>query len=604
MQTIDQGTFWLENGEFIRKGFVRDYYVFSIYISESLFRAFVYLRDNSLGVFSQFIASFLMLGGLCLAVLLFLNVISLAYLATIKVVKFCLYLFECLWNKRKLERLVVPAKPEFEPFGNTVFHSDDGKFYTSRGEIVSVTKVPSGYFDKGKEMSMDNSVFNSSGEKKTKTMGVVAIRNSADALIGMGSCIGYKNYGPCLLTATHVWREVMRSGSGKLEHNGQTFTIDTTWKPYVYSSVDELDVCIIGVPHSVFAAMSVKKLKVGKLNSRSQCTVYGYTSSGEFGYSMGSAMLAEQAFRLKHFASTIPGFSGSPVIWRDKVVGVHTCGNIPARYNEGTVLFWLEMSNTESEVTIDPNEVIFVDQLPKGDVRYQSYQADGYNHQIQQVGKSVKVIKTPRKFADVSWFEDETAMDFSVPFAFESVDFLKGKPAGPNQQPDKVSEPIVLFPQPTRPSSGSSISGTTGKKKRKKQKKGLVSSKSEPALIAPTVAQPSICRCLSEPVLPAKVLQSGTIRPETQRLNDEACSFRPQDIMVRVAVMSKRQEKLFNRICQHRKYQQVFRDLPMDERLRLRNLTLDFVLLSKSPLTETQVQDFLSGLSVQQTRNC
>jgi hypothetical protein len=262
------------------------------------------------------------------------------------------------------------------------------------------------------------------------------------------------------------------------------------------------------------------------------------------------------------------------------------------------------MSNTESEVTIDPNEVIFVDQLPKGDVRYQSYQADGYNHQIQQVGKSVKVIKTPRKFADVSWFEDETAMDFSVPFAFESVDFLKGKPAGPNQQPDKVSEPIVLFPQLTRPSSGSSISGITGKKKRKKQKKGLVSSKSEPALIAPTVAQPSICRCLSEPVLPAKVLQSGTIRPETQRLNDEACSFRPQDIMVRVAVMSKRQEKLFNRICQHRKYQQVFRDLPMDERLRLRNLTLDFVLLSKSPLTETQVQDFLSGLSVQQTRNC
>jgi hypothetical protein len=90
------------------------------------------------------------------------------------------------------------------------------------------------------------------------------------------------------------------------------------------------------------------------------------------------------------------------------------------------------------------------------------------------------------------------------------------------------------------------------------------------------------------------VLQSGVGHRSLQQQNDSPSSPRPENIEVLVILLTRRQERLYNRICHTRRFQQALRAHPSPSTLR-RNL-LDFVMSSNTASIGNPLQDFLGAL--------
>jgi hypothetical protein len=92
------------------------------------------------------------------------------------------------------------------------------------------------------------------------------------------------------------------------------------------------------------------------------------------------------------------------------------------------------------------------------------------------------------------------------------------------------------------------------------------------------------------------VLQSGIIRHDTPALSVSPCLSRQPSTEVSIVLMSRKQEKLYNRICHTRKFQQALRDRTPDQIRDLRLKLLDYVMSLTTRLRGNPHQDFLSML--------
>lgn len=525
---------------------------------------------------------------------------------------------------------------------------DSGKFHHPDGSeanvVMSTSSQIRGRNDfspnvssyRTREMALNTSVFVPTGTRTTDSKGVLSIRLEDDRVLGMASCVVYPGVGSCLLTATHVWEECSLAGKTWLEHKGQKVLMDLSWKVIVHSGKEELDIVLVAVPPAVFAVLACKTLKVAPLKSGSRCTAFGYNTAGEYGLSYGMVSHTPgEAFRLTHHASTSFGWSGTPLIVGDVVVGFHTGANHNAISNEGTIIFWLVTKDKESSVTTEEESFDLVEELETAPTRVVRYTVQDVKYQLKQAGKKTainKVLKFDSSWADT--VDDE--MDYSQHFSFETKKKGKSKESSNPVIPSTTIAPVVSpagFPPgemasvskqlsnlsvitegllaefqrtKTPTQTGPLVSALTRKRRVRKRSSTRVSASSSSATVptAATEQRLAMSPASAGPLNTGRILQSGGIPPATLVPSEPVCSSKPVDTSVLVVRMTRKQEKLYNQISQTRKYHQAWKSITLDQKIELRARLLRYVVHSNLKLTDNPVQDFLSTFSVEPMTHC
>jgi len=196
----------------------------------------------------------------------------------------------------------------------------------------------------GQEMAMPNSKFtpNEASPSKTTTRGLFAIRLAADhnVVVGMAFRVGLGDV-DVIMTALHN----LKLSHGQplvLEHRGNCFAFSESTHEQVLLS-HEYD-CIAFKPKSSawYSVAGAARLSPDP-GSSGPAIVWGY-QDGFFGQSRGSfRRKQDDAMFLTHTASTIAGFSGSPILTLNgRVVGFHTHAEQSPTFNgnAGTSLLW------------------------------------------------------------------------------------------------------------------------------------------------------------------------------------------------------------------------------------------------------------------------
>jgi len=179
----------------------------------------------------------------------------------------------------------------------------------------------------------------------------VQIGSSIETVIDAPKCIGQFLVGrdvvghfsrvlyqgnDCLLTAFHVI-ETHHLSDLRLANNEKTIPFYYGWEVLAYSKTNDLDYIIFKVPSQNFSALQLGQGKFASNHPmRMGVCLYGAYEGG-IGVSLGSAVLADRAFRIKYKASTLPSWSGTPVMSvKNTIIGVHTDGG--SSYNLGSVI--------------------------------------------------------------------------------------------------------------------------------------------------------------------------------------------------------------------------------------------------------------------------
>ncbi len=559
--------------------------------------------------------------------------------------------------RQYVETAVIPPPPK--PF------SVNGYSFASAGnfkEPINITdtsdlkaKSTSVYRPSGREfqeMAMPTSTFMSTEEQHVTVDGVMSLRSDG-YVIGMAACIGYSTHGPCLVTAAHVWAELWKSGNATIEHKGESFKINFNWKVLLDSSPHDLDIIVIAVPHPVFAALGVRKLRTRVLAMSQKCVTYGFDEKGFFGTSTGRVEhKPREAFRCKHYATTTYGFSGSPLVVAGEVVGVHTGGEIGALgcYNLGTLLFWSDLKQQLESSIKTEGTYTFQEELDSEPERVVRFNAKGKYHSLEQIGRNVRLRSmsvnknktAERQSFDViinDWAEEELGnweskkiKQVVQPKAKETSfkennsiaevpvekDFLE-EDRSPRTKPnpaahlpegftiDMILQSLALMLKDVQEQDSSLKSAPTKSARKKARKRAnlaqtvLDSNTSEDAPIKSLVALPTTLPASTSPLKDGQTSQSGAFPIEAPWQSSEVLPSKPVDTSVLVVHFTRKQEKLYNRVCQTRKYQQLWGSLGYEEKGFLRRKTLEFVLSSKINLRENQVQDFLAQFSLETT---
>lgn len=172
---------------------------------------------------------------------------------------------------------------------------------------------------RGKEALVARSAFHPA----VSVSGLVRFIDQYNNTMGMGSRvkISGKTY---LLTATHVVRNLDDSCRLVCLDNDRSVPMDRSWKLSASSPSTSFDIMLIEIPDYVWASLGVKALSVRPLVAASAVFVTGVSPAGEVLTSSGTANPLAHFGYASHTASTFPGFSGTPLISKNCVMGVHT----------------------------------------------------------------------------------------------------------------------------------------------------------------------------------------------------------------------------------------------------------------------------------------
>lgn len=156
--------------------------------------------------------------------------------------------------------------------------------------------------------------------RKTWPKGLVLVRNSTGFAVGMGFIHRLKGI-LCLVTAAHV---AVNCKSGLILSAGIDPKHVSIREDARIILIGDYDIVAIQVPENTMASLGVSKTKIGKMVSTgTTISVHGY-DEGNFVQSLGVMGENMLHFGMKHSASTLAGFSGTPIYKDDMVVGIHS----------------------------------------------------------------------------------------------------------------------------------------------------------------------------------------------------------------------------------------------------------------------------------------
>nr|UHS71596.1 MAG: hypothetical protein [Barnaviridae sp.] len=159
---------------------------------------------------------------------------------------------------------------------------------------------------------------------KAPTGVVTFINKVTRCVVGMGSrvMVGKKSY---LLTANHVLDAMRNSGADNFVMSTLEKEADVCvdWTVEVRSPTSSFDFSLLNVPESTWAGLGVKALKIFQTPRIGHGQVYGIDGSNwSTSYSSIKAV-PDQPGHIRHSCSTLPGWSGSPIVSKGGVIGIH-----------------------------------------------------------------------------------------------------------------------------------------------------------------------------------------------------------------------------------------------------------------------------------------
>jgi len=444
-----------------------------------------------------------------------------------------------------------------------------------------------------KEMAQPGSashVFNPLSPAFTSVPGLTSIRNHQGAVLGMGFFITYKSQ-KVLCTAYHVWIQATKF-SLSLEHQNRVVS-PTKWKVVMVSGVEEFDIVMVHLHPDIVSNLGAKTLKCIVPKENQSFSVYGY-EKGAFSSSKGQVNFKDMIFgHGLHNASTIPGWSGSPLVAHDgKVIGMHTGAG--EKFNTFIEPFWLLINNEETsdyhaqryvkKFDFDSNdtEAALADRLNYLDDRYDTYESSYMDQQgfytTTNVGKSYKVRSViredPKLTYGYDWNEDTAVFDY-------------------DSAVEKYNRKIVnetSFQMESK--AASSTSSSLQKKNRQSQKKAVASKELDVSSPLEAIQKESK---KPKPVVKRQsndlVSLISDIPPSTQTQNLDLSLSKPEDTNVFIVRLTRKQEKLYNRICHSRKFQQALKEARNPSILRRRALA--FTISCTNHSVGDPLQDFL-----------
>jgi hypothetical protein len=443
-------------------------------------------------------------------------------------------------------------------------------------------------------------------------------------------------------TAAHVWKEFTRQGdSFFIEANNTTVPLNIAdYKLAFYSK--ERDIILFYPPQTLWSVLRVKQIPSAAYVKGKQIMVVGY-KNGKLTTSFGS-LFGERdgGFGLTHYASTLKGYSGTPIIYQGKMVGVHLASN-GIDSNLGVSCVWLHfkengISSDEYYEGFDARSYEIVSELPKGKVRRMRFRTFDYEYEAEQVGRFVKIGSAVNVSGNQHWtveddlndlYDEEYSRDHwesrfspvpsTVPSSSGSTKrnrrrskrssgntvqesgFPKGEESPQSTLTDLSKEKLkrsATLKKKNVPASQKSIPGEaiSGVSAPPQQMDSDFVKSVNARLAAMEEKQQFALSRLNEQLNLKPVLQSGIIRQDTPALSVSPCLSRLPSTDVSIVLMSRKQEKLYNKICHTRKFQQALRDRTPDQIRDLRLKLLDYVMSLTTRLRGNPHQDFLSML--------
>jgi len=149
---------------------------------------------------------------------------------------------------------------------------------------------------------------------------------AAGSHVGMGFVVTVKGR-PTFVTACHVMDAAKTLGNIVLVSGADSTKAVKmgSWKSFVVSKTKSLDVFSCFLPAPVVSHLAIKSLKMNTMfNPDAAIKVFGSPSAGGAAVSTGIALYKDQPFVLGHTASTVPAYSGTPIMLGNSVVGMHT----------------------------------------------------------------------------------------------------------------------------------------------------------------------------------------------------------------------------------------------------------------------------------------
>nr|UHS71560.1 MAG: hypothetical protein [Barnaviridae sp.] len=422
-----------------------------------------------------------------------------------------------------------------------------------------------------------------------------------------------------LLTAAHSYDEMLKPNDVYLWSpiNNRSVKFVKKCRVLFYSDQNGMDIALIEIPDSTFAAIGVRALKMGQFRmSRSKTvTVYGF-SGARLSCSTGIASHSNRMVNeINYTASTVPGFSGGPVLWDGKVIAIHTSADKGKKQNAGTLLpmKFLNYAKTRQIVAKESD-------TDEDDWNWISDHIEGKEfHEIKIRGKfgnmTLHQYNDSRNFLiyDIQGYQDQEDIYEDLNehgYLYSEREKVKSKKQVEKTGHEKPgfsrasSEPKEVH---TSKSSGTSVVIVSKKRASSTQTvKPQSQPKKESTTSAPVLTEildqlAKLQNTVSEQLNKNKVLQSTTSPEEMPKQPTEVSVTNQgestQTVRVLMIRFSRKQEKLFNRITHSRRYQQGLRD-PNRDPSQLRQSLIEYVTSSSGMLSPTPLLDFLSNNSL------
>lgn len=241
-------------------------------------------------------------------------------------------------------RLRVKNTPEIEITTFTGFKRFDEKtgkesiwVRQSSGILAKIEIGESPCLSKVQEMAVSGSRLSPQVLPKS----VITIHNQEGVKIGMGCVVKVPGkVGLVMLTALHV----LKASPNKINiSKGAKMCEVAIENKSIYALSKKLDMIALCLNPNIWSVLSVSAAKIGPEISGAAITLHGFNEEAAPSVSYGYMTKGLRAFQVNHTASTLPGWSGTPIFSADKVVGVHLGASPASGNNYGSSVFFRRM---------------------------------------------------------------------------------------------------------------------------------------------------------------------------------------------------------------------------------------------------------------------
>lgn len=262
---------------------------------------------------------------------------------------------------------------------------------TSVSQILLATKQ----VQPEKEMAISTSRFN---EQSILPSGVVALAKEG-TIIGMGSRVVVANES-YILTALHLNKALL---SGDVSVCSSTMQWELNDECSIVK-IKDADLLLIKIPTAVWSRLGVKSLAWAEANIGTTVKAYGYTAE-QLVFSSGSLIKGPNLIMLKHTASTLPGWSGTPILNNGKVVAVHigtvASANVNSCVGVYQILKTIEVALQESPIGKFSGKQIEENEMLENNYDFEEYKISGGGKVL--AGKEhFSIVKAKLKYDD--WY--------------------------------------------------------------------------------------------------------------------------------------------------------------------------------------------------------